>query len=399
MDEMRKLELPSIYTTKNNCSDCGNISFIFYTFNASLNKNIMRKNIILNPFTHKHAIQLTFFISIILDAILMVGYSYNQKIITDNLGIVFFVFLSNGLLLYLLFRLNFRIMEVHPKQRLWVWVSFWGSFAFAYIYNVLFCYLSPYIYPQIANGTTQFSRTVLMTDLIAALIVILTTYLLKLVYENQQNVLKNEKLVAENIRTRYEVLKSQVDPHFLFNSLNTLDGLISMDTEKAHEYVQNLSSVFRYTIGNKEIIQLGEELDFTEAYVGLMKIRYGDSLHVNIQVDNECKNSYIMPISIQLLVENAIKHNVLSNKQPLVIHIETTRNDTIKIWNMIQPKNTPETGEGIGLSNLAERYNLLFQKEIVISSNDVFCVELPLIKELNADKFPEEIKLGGPFCC
>jgi len=130
-----------------------------------------------------------------------------------------------------------------------------------------------------------------------------------------------------------------------------------------------------------------------------MKIRYGDSLHVNIQVDNEYKNSYIMPISIQLLVENAIKHNVLSNKQPLVIHIETTRNDSIKIWNMIQPKNTPETGEGIGLSNLAERYNLLFQKEIVISSNDVFCVELPLIKELNAEKFPDEIKLGGPFCC
>jgi hypothetical protein len=396
---MCKLELPSIYITKNNRYNAYNISIIFYTFNASLNKNIMRKNIILNPFTHKHAIQLTFFISIILDAILMVGYSYNQKIIANNLEIVFFVFLSNGLLLYLLFRLNFRIMEVHPKQRLWGWVSFWGSFAFAYIYNILFCYLAPYVYPQIASGTTQFSRTVLMTDLIAALIVILTTYLFSSVYENQQNVLKNEKLVAENMRTRYEVLKSQVDPHFLFNSLNTLDGLISMDTEKAHEYVQNLSSVFRYTIGNKEIIQLGEELDFTEAYVSLMKIRYGDSLHVNIQVDNEYKNSYIMPISIQLLVENAIKHNVLSNKQPLVIHIETTSNDTIKIWNMIQPKNTPETGEGIGLSNLAERYNLLFQKEIQISSNAAFCVELPLIKELNADKFPEEIKPGGAFCC
>ena len=399
MDGLWKLELSSIHTTKNNCPDFGNISIIFHTFNASLNRNIMKKNIILNPFTHKYAILLTLYISIILDAILMVGYSYNQKIIANNLGIVFFVFLSNGLLLYLLFRLNFHIMEVHSKQRLWVWVSFLGSFAFAYIYNILFCHLFPYVYPQIASGSTQFSRTVLMTDLISALIVILTTYLLSSVYENQQNVLKNEKLVAENIRTRYEVLKSQVDPHFLFNSLNTLDGLISMDTEKAHEYVQNLSSVFRYTIGNKEIIQLGDELDFTESYIGLMKIRYGDSLHVNIQVDNEYKHSYIMPISIQLLVENAIKHNVLSNKQPLVIHIETTRNDSIKIWNKIQPKNAPETGEGIGLSNLAERYNLLFQKEIVISSNDVFCVELPLIKELNADKFPEEIKLGSPFCC
>jgi len=393
-------ELPSIYTTKNNRYHFYNISIIFYTFNASLNKNTMRKNIILNPFTHKYAILLTVYISIILDAILMVGYSYNQQIISDNLQIVFSVFLSNGLLLYLLFRMNFHIMEVHSKQRKWVWVSFLGSFAFAYVYNFLFCHLLPLLYPQIARGSTQFSRTILMTDLISALIVILTTYLLSSVYENQQNMLKNEKLVAENIRTRYEVLKSQVDPHFLFNSLNTLDGLISLDTVKAHEYVQNLSSVFRYTIGNKEIIQLGDELDFTEAYIGLMKIRYGDSLHVNILVDNEYKSSYIMPISIQLLVENAIKHNVLSNKMPLVIHIETTKNDTIKVWNMIQAKNTPETGEGIGLSNLAERYDLLFQKEIQISSNETFCVELPLIKELNADKFPEEIKRSnGPFCC
>ena len=91
MDGLWKLELSSIHTTKNNCPDFGNISIIFHTFNASLNRNIMKKNIILNPFTHKYAILLTLYISIILDAILMVGYSYNQKIIADNLRIVFFV--------------------------------------------------------------------------------------------------------------------------------------------------------------------------------------------------------------------------------------------------------------------------------------------------------------------
>jgi two-component system, LytTR family, sensor kinase len=118
----------------------------------------------------------------------------------------------------------------------------------------------------------------------------------------------------------------------------------------------------------------------------LMKIRYGENLQVQYAIDEKYKTFYIMPISLQLLVENAIKHNVISNKQPLVIHIESTVDDTIKVWNVIQPKNSAESGEGIGLANLAERYDLLFQKEILITSTDVFCVEIPLIKQLGADK-------------
>ena len=177
------------------------------------------------------------------------------------------------------------------------------------------------------------------------------------------------------------MLKKQVDPHFLFNTLNTLDGLIGIDVNKAHEYVQNLSQVFRYTIGNKEIMHLDEELDFTESYARLMKIRYGDNLQIKYNIDDKYRNYYIIPVSLQLLVENAIKHNVVSSKHPLLITIETTSNESIRVTNTIQPKSDVEHGEGIGLANLIERYELLFHKEVIITKTNIFCVEIPLNKQ------------------
>jgi len=358
----------------------------------------MKKNNKLNPFTHRSAIILTLIDSIILDAILMIGYSYNQKIIVEHLEIVLSVFISNGLLLYLLFRFNFLIIETKRGQKLWLWISFLGSLVFSYIYNVFYCSLASKLFPTLNGGSIMFSRTTLMTEWISVLVVLLTTYLLTAVYENQQNLIKNEKLIAENIRIRYEVLKSQVDPHFLFNSLNTLDGLISLDSDKAHDYVQNLSSVFRYAIGNKEIMHLDDEMNFTESYANLMKIRYGENLQIRYNIDVRYRTYFIMPISLQLLVENAIKHNVISSKQPLVIHIETTLYDTIKVWNVVQPKNEVESGEGIGLANLTERYKLLFDKEVLITKADIFCVEIPLIKELDTDKITIENEYHNDWC-
>jgi LytS/YehU family sensor histidine kinase len=169
----------------------------------------------------------------------------------------------------------------------------------------------------------------------------------------------------------------------LFNSLNTLDGLIGYDDEKAHNYLQNLSSIFRYTIQNKEITTLKDELHFVESYACLMKIRYGNNLKIQYTVDEKYNNFHIMPISLQLLIENAIKHNVINDKHPLTILIETTENDTIKVSNTIQPKINAEAGEGVGLANLTERYNLLFGKEILITQNGVFGVEIPLIEQIN----------------
>jgi len=192
--------------------------------------------------------------------------------------------------------------------------------------------------------------------------------------------IENEKLQAENMRTRFMALKNQVDPHFLFNSLNTLSSLIKTDAEKAQEYVQQLSYVFRYTLQNKEIISLEEELKSTMAYCYLMQIRYGDNLHFVNNIDEKYAQYLIIPLSLQTLVENAIKHNVVSNKQPLTITFSTSDDETITVSNPIQPKKEPESGENIGLSNLSERYRFIRRKEITIRNNGkTFEVEIPLI--------------------
>jgi sensor histidine kinase YesM len=223
-------------------------------------------------------------------------------------------------------------------------------------------------------------RGELARDYMVALIVIISSQLIYISQKQQKTSLENEVLHTEYMRSRYKALKNQVDPHFLFNSLNTLNSLIKIDADKAQEYVQQLSYVFRYTLQNAEVISLNEELNFTKAYCHLMKIRYGNNLDFEYCIDERLYSYLIIPLSIQTLVENAIKHNVVSNKQPLKVTI-AGYGDSIKVSNPVQLKKKSEGGEKIGLDNLAERYKLMWRKEIVAcNANDMFEVTVPLMK-------------------
>lgn len=215
----------------------------------------------------------------------------------------------------------------------------------------------------------------LMQDMVFAFIVFLITVSIYAIMYNQ-------KIEAESARNRYEALKNQLDPHFLFNSLNALDGLIGYDDEKAHRYLQKLSQTFRYTIQNKEVTELSEELKLVDAYSYLMHIRYGDSLSVEMNIAERHLSSLILPVSLQLLVENAIKHNTINDRYPLTILMETTDNDTIRVSNNKNPKLEKTSRSRIGLTNLAERYALIFGKEIRIEDKEeYFAVELPLTEQ------------------
>jgi LytS/YehU family sensor histidine kinase len=192
---------------------------------------------------------------------------------------------------------------------------------------------------------------------------------------------ENEALRAENITTHYEALKSQLDPHFMFNSLNTLQSLISVDAEKAQYYVQELSQALRFTLQNKEVLTLQQELQGVQAYCNLIQIRYGDNLHFDFQVDSKFNDYQVLPLSVQGLVENAIKHNVISGKQPLEISVVTTEDGFLKVSNPIQPKIMDEPGNGIGLANLTERYRLKWDKNVeIVNDGHVFMVTLPLVE-------------------
>ena len=274
---------------------------------------------------------------------------------------------------FVLYVVNFKLLSMELRPNTSRFLRIVSTFIVAFVLFYMFLNINAF------NPKPLTPACVLI-----AFYILLHSQLKYLSNKQQQTALENKTLIAENMRTRYEALKNQVDPHFLFNSLNTLNTLIKLDADKAQQYVQQLSYVFRYTLQNKEIISLEEELKFTQAYCHLMQIRYGDCLRFEYQINPRYHNYNVIPLSLQTLVENAIKHNMFSTKQPLIVCLTTSDNDTISVSNPIQPKKEQEKGEGVGLANLSERYRLMWQREIVITQNDgIFKVEIHLSKNIN----------------
>jgi len=342
-----------------------------------------KKNI--NPLNWKTALTFSLIISFIISVLFVfIGIEGAQIAYFDVNTVLMKVsrrFISDTVMLFLLYMFAFKVIQIPTKSSIKFIVTIFGVLLIMAVLSVLF---SLAIISTIQN--IEFNRLFILFrmigDMFMAVIVLLSTSYLHIKHLRQQTLIENERLIAENIRNRYEALKNQIDPHFLFNSLNTLNGLIGFDNNRAHKYVEKLSSVFRYTIQNKEITTLQEELDFTNSYSYLMKIRYGENLEIEHNISEKYLSYYVMPISIQLLIENAVKHNVISNKYPLTIKIYTTEQDILVVENKIRPKAYAVPSSKIGLANLCERYKLLFQKEVVIvsSANEIFRVEIPLIK-------------------
>jgi sensor histidine kinase YesM len=290
--------------------------------------------------------------------------------------------LSQFIFTFALYVLVFNIFKIRVSEKARLLIIIVTTLIVSYFLSVSISELQIDIFnyenrPKFRKGFIRFELT---RDYMIALVVVLSSQLIYLSQKQQKISLENEALRAEYLRSRYEALKNQVDPHFLFNSLNTLNSLIKVDADKAQEYVQQLSYVFRYTLQNAEVITLEEELKFTRAYCHLMKIRYGNNLDFEYCIDPKLYDWLIIPLSLQTLVENAIKHNVVSNKQPLKVKIEGD-GESIKVSNPVQLKKETESGGKIGLVNLAERYKLMWKKEIVATKNDnIFEVTVPLMK-------------------
>lgn len=297
--------------------------------------------------------------------------------------------LFNTLLLYFLFRLQFWAITHFPASRYKIWLILIGLLVIIAILSPFFPRMQWWWFREEVSPKA-YSTIHYVKDLTVLIISFLFTALIYLINENQKNMTENQNLVIENLQNRYNALKNQTDPHFLFNSLNTLNGLIGYDDERAREYVEQLSAVFRYTMQDRSVIKVSEELQFVESYIYLMKIRYNDGLNVHIQHAGLYQECYILPFGLQILIENAIKHNVISRKDPLCILIEATENNTLRVENNRQPKQGEKNTTGLGLANLNERYRLMFGKEIEIYSDDnVFAVEIPLIKNR---EIPDSVK-------
>lgn len=197
----------------------------------------------------------------------------------------------------------------------------------------------------------------------------------------QDKKIKEQKIIAGTANAKYESLKSQLDPHFLFNSLNVLTSLIEEDQEKAQKFTTSLSKVYRYVLEqkDKDLVSLEEELQFAKTYISLLKMRFEDAIDCSIPENVINPEAKIVPLSLQILLENCVKHNIASPQQPLQISIQEGEN-TLYVTNNLQVKSSLKKSSGIGLLNIKERYQILSIRNMSINqSKSEFKVELPLL--------------------
>jgi sensor histidine kinase YesM len=230
---------------------------------------------------------------------------------------------------------------------------------------------------------TRFNPLYTFRDLFIAIVVLSCVLIIRIIYEKQAILLENEKLIRENLQSQYESLKNQVSPHFLFNSLTALKALISDDPRNALTYLNDLSQVLRYTLQSNEnqTVCLSDEMEAVKSYIFLIKMRFHANLNIEFNISDPYNHYRLPPLAIQTLLENAVKHNEISKRNPLNITIMTADDCSLVVTNTIQEKLSLEPGTGIGLANLSKQYKLLSGQDIRISkSNHEFRVELPLLK-------------------
>lgn len=199
----------------------------------------------------------------------------------------------------------------------------------------------------------------------------------------QRSLVEKAELERANIQSQLEGLKNQVNPHFLFNSLNTLTHIISEDQKLGVRFVQQLAKVYRYIleIREKKLIPLSEELEFLDSYIYLLKERFEDNLQVSIEVDDEYMDHKIVPLSLQILFENAIKHNIISSSKPLEVKVFIEKGKKLIVKNKLQKKNQRMSSTKVGLKNIESRYAFFSNDPVeVLVTAKYFIVILPLIK-------------------
>nr|WKN39778.1 histidine kinase [Tunicatimonas sp. TK19036] len=254
------------------------------------------------------------------------------------------------------------------------------------VFTIAVSFLLDFLFRQLEVVLCEPGETLIfsITNLIPTVIIISIYEGAYFFEEWKKNFQRSEALAKENIRSQFEALKSQLDPHFLFNSLNTLAALIDPENDDAQKYLEQLADVYRYVLlsRQKETVLLREELEFVQSYIYLNKTRYRDNLLVQNDIPEESLERRVAPLSLQILVENALKHNIISKDKPLTLSITVDRHGYVVVENNVQKKNILEMEKSTktGLENIVNRYALLTPLPVEINqSAELFSVRIPLI--------------------
>lgn len=227
------------------------------------------------------------------------------------------------------------------------------------------------------------------------ILIIVAVFIYKVIYTmlfsykqyavTQIEAVQNER---KQLELQFEALKSQLSPHYLFNSLNTISSLIYNDPQTAEQFIRRLALTYQYILStqHKKYVLLSEELDFVQSYYYLLRIRFQQSLTLEVNLPKSLMSSPIPPLTLQLLVENAVKHNTISSTKPLLIYISAVDNTQLKVMNTKNESIQTSASFKVGIENIRKRYEFFTSKKIEVSDHDKFTVSLPVLKHNNLQK-------------
>ena len=265
-----------------------------------------------------------------------------------------------------------------------LWQRYFLPYSISLLIVVAFFFAAPLLGIKADTPRNSLDIVLMLKCMFVYVVAALYARIYDLLYQRQRIEIKNEQLKTENLSTRYSALVSQISPHFLFNSLNSLSMLVrEKHNEKALTYIDRLSHVFRYIIqnGQNTLSTVADELQFLDSYRYLLEVRYAEKLFFEIDIDPSYMERQMPSLALQPLIENAVKHNTITRSKPLTISIYT-QDGEIVVSNPVIPKIEAEVSTGIGLKNLSSRWLMITEKDIeVIHTETTFEVRLPLTNE------------------
>ncbi len=310
---------------------------------------------------------------------------YRQHTLFNNI-FDYLILISFSILIFQIFwQLNNRLEKNYswdkfPAKRFWIQLSI------ELLIGIFILFPAKYGFNFIVNHSNFYILNFEILSFVIFVLIILSFNLLELGFfllnKWRFSLAELERFKKENAEFKFETLMNQINPHFLFNSLNTLSSLIYENQDTASKYIRELSKVYRYVLENKEneLVVLRNDLEFLKAYVYLFELRFANMISFEFKIDDAKLDCFIAPMTIQLLIENSVKHNIISKKKNLTIKI-FTENGYLVVSNNLQKKADKPYSSGMGLKNIRSRYSYLSDNEIIVDeTGENFIVKIPLIK-------------------
>lgn len=317
----------------------------------------------------------------------MAGLITNSLYQPWELALSYLFFILTG---FIIWKGNMRLMYFLRKNNVEMYDTYLRIVVTYFLVNILFSGIvslaALYAWNSLSKEPTPNHTPILLASLFVIITILFVNNIFEIILlrrEMEFNRVRAEKMETAKVEAELEALKTQIDPHFIFNSLNTLSYLITREPQSARLFNDTLAKVYRYILSNKDkdLVLLKEELEFISNYFYLLKIRFSDGVNMIIEINDVSAEDFLIPpISLQTLVENAIKHNEFNESHPLDIKVAVSANYVV-VRNPVKPKEQSAPSNKIGLNNLDNRYKLITRKNIVVENNyRFFTVKLPILK-------------------